>query len=225
MPFSHLCSRIVHDFFRFPLCSLLLRKLCDTTVLEQSVPVLATLGRLPRHFSVVPGSQPRLCEGFWFFPCHEKQITPRWHPKYQQFSFSGEFAGVPEKVGVPCCFYWKASCICSSNFYPNSCVLWAWLYGPIRWLYTPYLIWIRVFIFIFSSMFEQMEGALGILCSFARTLVWQMMIHCRDVKAWKRMVFLDNLKNCPWLLIKTAKKWLASIAMQIKGLIDSTVLH
>lgn len=39
------------------------------------------------------------------------------------------------------------------------------------------------------------------------------------------MVFLDNLKNCPLLLIKTAKKWLASIAMQIKGLIDSTVLH
>lgn len=113
-------------------CSLLLRKLCDTTVLEQSVPVLATLGRLPQHFSVVPGSQPGLFEGFWFFPCHEKQITPRWHPKYQQFSFSGEFAGVPEKVGVPCCFYWKASCICSSNFCPNSCVLWAWLYGPIR---------------------------------------------------------------------------------------------
>lgn len=151
MPFSRLCPRVVHDFFHFPRAHCCWGSGATPLFWSRACLVLATSGRLPRRFSVVPGSQPGLCEGFWFFPCHEKQITPRWHPQVPAIFIFREFVGVPEKVGVPCCFYWKASCICSSNFCPNSCVLWAWLYGPIRWLYTPYLIWIRVFIFIFSS--------------------------------------------------------------------------
>lgn len=208
-----------------PPCSLLLRKLCDTTVLEQSVPCVSNFGTPPTAFLCCAWEPARAVWRFLILPLS-------WEANYSQmapqvpaiFIFRG-VCWCSRESGCAVLLLLKASCICSSNFCPNSCVLWAWLYGPIRSLYTPYLIWIQVFIFIFSSLFEQMEGALGILCSFARTLVWQMMIHCRDVKAWKRMVFLDNLKNCPWLLIKTAKKWLASIALQIKGLIDSTVLH
>lgn len=123
MPFSRLCPHIVHDFLRSPRAHCCWGSGATPPFWSRACLVLATLERLPRHFSVVLGSQPGLCEGFWFFPCHEKQITPRWHPKYQQFSFSGSLLVFQRKWVCRVAFTERQAAFAPLTFVPTLCPL------------------------------------------------------------------------------------------------------